>query len=117
MKKVKVFNESQNTLLLEEAELADSFFLRLKGLLGRSSLQVGSGMIIMPCKAVHTVGMNFKIDVAFIDKNNYVCHIINSMEPYRFSPTIKKAHYVIEAPPETFKNARTKIGERIKFVV
>ena len=116
MKKVKVFNESKNTTLLEEAEKADSFFLRLKGLLGRSSLPPGKGMIIKPCKAVHTVAMAFTIDVAFVDENNYICHVINSMVPYRFSPTIRKAYYVIEAPAGTFKSSGTNLGDKINLI-
>ncbi|KUO50526.1 MAG: hypothetical protein APF76_07715 [Desulfitibacter sp. BRH_c19] len=116
MIKVKVFNESKNTILLEEVEIADSFFLRLKGLLGKSSLPHGKGIIIKPCKAVHTMAMSFTIDVAFVDKNNYICHIIDSMLPYKFSPTIRKADYVIEAPASTFKTSGTNLGDKIKLI-
>ncbi len=116
MKKVKVFNQSKNTILLEEVEIADSFFLRLKGLLGRSSLPPGKGMIIQPCKAVHTFAMVFPIDVAFVDKKNCICHIIESMVPYRFSPTIRKGHYVIEAPAGTLNTSGTILGDKIKLI-
>ncbi len=49
-----------------EAALAESFGERLLGLAGRAAPQGGSGLLIPRCCSVHTVGMRFRIDIAFL---------------------------------------------------
>ncbi|EEG78391.1 DUF192 domain-containing protein [Dethiobacter alkaliphilus] len=96
--------------------MADSFFLRLKGLLGKKSLPEETGLVITPCKAVHTVGMAFAIDVAFVDDSDTVCALWENMQPYRFGKTVKKARYVIEAPAGTFAQKGVAVGSMVNFV-
>lgn len=110
----KILNLSQDTILLENIKIADSFFTRLKGLLGRTELLQGEGLIIKPCNSVHTIGMKFPIDVAFVDKNHIVNHIIIKMNSGKFSPIIKKAAYVIEARAGTFEG-RLDIGDKVNI--
>ncbi|PKM79296.1 MAG: hypothetical protein CVU88_06515 [Firmicutes bacterium HGW-Firmicutes-13] len=116
MEKVKVLNLSKGTIILEEAEVADNFFLRLKGLLGRSGLLPGKGLLIKPCKAVHTVGMSFPIDVGFVDKEGCICCQMENMFPNQFSPTVRKAKFVIEAPAGTFQMTETAVGDYIELI-
>jgi len=115
MRKVRVVNLTRDIILLREAEVADTFWLRFRGLLGRPFLLSGTGLIIKPCKAVHTVGMKFPIDVAFVDGGNRICHIIGEMAAFRFSSTIKEAAYVIEAPAGTFRSMGTVVGDRLRI--
>ncbi|MFM2152962.1 MAG: hypothetical protein RL199_1397, partial [Pseudomonadota bacterium] len=46
---------------------ATGFFDRLRGLLGRPSLDPDVGLWIEPCDGVHTFFMRFPIDVAVLD--------------------------------------------------
>ena len=112
MKQYKVLNLSKDIILLENVNLADSFFTRLKGLLGKTQLSEGQGIIIKPCNSVHTIGMKFAIDVAFIDNDNVVNHIINDMAPGKTSPIIRKAKYVIEAKSRSFEG-RLDLGDKV----
>ncbi len=115
MKKVKIINLSNNSVVLEQAEVADTFFLRLKGLLGRSGLPPGKGILIKPCRAVHTLGMSFSIDVAFVDNNNCICYLIEDMSPCKLSPAVKGSAYVIEGPAGTFKQSGTALGDEVSW--
>lgn len=45
---------------------------RARGLLGRSPAEDGRHVVLVPCKAVHTFGMDAPIDVAFVDKEGKV---------------------------------------------
>ena len=114
MKTVRVYNETKNKTLLERAGLADSFFLRLKGLLGKKGLLSGEGLVIKPCNAVHTLGMKFPIDVAFVDKENRICHIIEEMPPSRAGKSVKSALYVIEGKAGLFSETGTELGDLIE---
>lgn len=71
-------------------------------------------MIIKPCKSIHTIGMKFPIDVAFIDNRDRVCYIINGMKPFRISPIIKSASYIIEGPKGHFLDNNLDIGDEIE---
>ncbi|MGI6308993.1 MAG: DUF192 domain-containing protein [Dethiobacteria bacterium] len=115
MKKVRVVNLSQETVILQEAAVANTFLQRFKGLLGRKCLPPGQGLIIEPCQAVHTCGMAFSLDVAFVDRENRICYLLEGMAPYRLSPVIKKAGYVIEATAGTFRQTQTRCGDTVKL--
>lgn len=59
---------------------------RLKGLLGCArSPKDDIGLWIDPCRAIHTVGMRFPIDVAFIDCHGKVQLLLRNMQPGRFA--------------------------------
>ena len=114
-RKVKVTCEDSGTIILQEAIVANTFLLRLKGLLGQKELPADTGLIIKPCKAVHTLGMSFAIDVAFVDKDHTICAITKAMSPNKLGRTISNAHYVIEAPEGTFARKNLWIGAKINL--
>ncbi len=49
--------------------VADRFWERMWGLLGRSNLPNGTAMLLKPCRAIHTVGMRFPLDLVFVDRD------------------------------------------------
>ncbi len=51
---------------------ADTSLKRRTGLLKHSGLAPGEGLWIVPSEGVHTFGMNFTIDVAFLSKQRVV---------------------------------------------
>lgn len=114
-KKTMLFNVSQDIMILQKVEIAHTFFRRLKGLLGRKFLPPGTGLLIKPCRAVHTAGMSFPIDVAFVDREDRICFLMEVLTPWKISPVIKQASYVVEAPAGTFQQTQTKSGDRIKL--
>ena len=66
-----------------QAEHAVSFWERLRGLLGRSSLGPDAALLIERCGAVHTVGMRFAIDVVFLDRAWRIVRIARDVRPGR----------------------------------
>ena len=77
--------------------LADNFFLRLRGLLGRSAEELG-GLLITPCSQVHCCFMKETIDVVYLDSSGRVVRIDGSMKPWSFGPFVKGADKVLELP-------------------
>lgn len=80
-----------------EISVADSYFLRLRGLIGRSAEELG-GLLIKPCNQIHTCFMKEAIDVVYLDKEGTVIRIDKSVEPSRFCSMEKKARSVLELP-------------------
>ena len=66
------------------AEVAKSFFQRLKGLMWRKSLPPGEGMLILKCNAIHTCFMRFAIDATFLDRDDKVVKVVRNIRPWRF---------------------------------
>ena len=56
---------------------------RMRGLLGRSSLPPGEGMLLRPAGSVHTFFMRFPIDVVFLDDYLRVVAIARDIPPWR----------------------------------
>ena len=66
--KMRVRNLSRDADLADHATVADNFWRRLRGLLGRSGLEAGEGLVIRPCNSVHMLGMRFPLDVLYLDR-------------------------------------------------
>lgn len=115
MQKVKICNSSKNKLILAEAEVADTFFQRFRGLLGKKYLQPESGLIIAPCNSVHTIGMKFPIDVIFVDKENKICYIMRNMKKGKISPIISRAKMVIEFNAGMADRLQLEINDEIQL--
>ena len=58
---------------------AVSFADRLRGLLGRAPDE--ELLLIAPCKAIHTFGMRYALDVAFIGRDGTIAAVYRSMKP------------------------------------
>jgi uncharacterized membrane protein (UPF0127 family) len=63
--------------------VADSPFLRMRGLLGRSGLGADEGVLLRPAGSIHTFFMRFAIDAIFLDREGRVVRVAESMPPWR----------------------------------
>ncbi|MGE3726203.1 MAG: DUF192 domain-containing protein [Candidatus Sericytochromatia bacterium] len=102
-------------LLLSEVAHANSFFTRLRGLLGQKELKQEQGLLITPCHSVHTLGMHFAIGVVFLNRDGQVLHQISAMAPGKLSPVIKGAKQVLELHPETLATWGLETGDVLVF--
>ena len=115
MQNVIITNINNGFLLADKGRLANSFFTRLKGLLGKKSLPQGFGLIIQPCNMVHSIGMKMAIDVLFVSPAEEIIYIIEAMPPNRISPYIHNAGYVIELPTGQVQKTATAVGNTISI--
>lgn len=76
--------------------VANNFWSRLIGLIGKTNLSADEGLFFPRCKRVHTYGMRFPIDVVFIDKESRVLGIVANLVPWRISPKIKSVDSCLE---------------------
>ena len=66
-----------------EAEVAETFFERARGLIGRRGLEPGKGMLILKCNCIHTFFMRFPINATFLDREGQVVKVIRNICPWR----------------------------------
>lgn len=111
----KAVNETKGCVLAESVTLADTVFKRLLGLLGRSGLSSGEGLLLAPCNAVHSCFMRFSFDAIFLDGDGRILKVIHEMPPFRFSPVVRRAVAVLELSAGTVRMTGTQMGDRIRF--
>jgi uncharacterized membrane protein (UPF0127 family) len=98
--------------VLAAAEVADSFVGRARGLIGRDGIE---GALVLPrVRAVHTLGMRFPIDVAFLDAELVVLEMV-SMSPWRLGRPRLGARSVLEAPAGSFERWGLRPGDRLEL--
>jgi len=113
---VQVVNLTRGSVIGNYIEVADSSKKRRKGLLGRQGLLHGEGLWIVPCESVHTIGMQFAIDLIYLDRKYQVRKIRNSVPAWRFSICFL-AHTVLEVPIGTVTSTHTKVGDTLQITV
>jgi uncharacterized protein len=114
---VSVYNRTRHRQLATHAILANSYFSRLIGLLGKTRrwCQPGRGLWIVPSHGVHTLGMMFSIDVVFLDREYQVVHLAERMRPFRVSAIELRAVSILELPSHTIAETGTRVGDRLEI--
>ncbi|MEI6166296.1 MAG: DUF192 domain-containing protein [bacterium] len=102
--------------LIPELLVADTFWKRSIGLMGRRGLNPGQGLLLSPCGSIHTCFMCFSIDLIFLDSNGRVVRIVQQVPPWRFVWGGGKAHSVIEVQ-SGWLTSPPNIGERVEIGV
>jgi uncharacterized membrane protein (UPF0127 family) len=95
MRKVQLLNAG-GKVLADQCLLANTFFSRLKGLLGKRGLSSSEALLLIPCDMVHTLGMRFPIDVIFVNKLGEILKIEDDLKPNRLAARVRNAHGVVE---------------------
>ncbi len=93
--------------------LADTFVTRLFGLLGKSSIDDGSGLLIRPSSGVHTMWMRFAIDVIALDKDMRVLRTWERLRPWRLTPVSLRTHCVLELAPGQIHHLNIEPGDQL----
>lgn len=98
--------------VLASATVAASSRQRRRGLLGTSSLD--GALVIDPCRSVHTIGMKYAIDVAFVDGDGIVVKTLH-MRRHRLGLPVWRARWVIEAEAGAFARWGLRVGDVIEL--
>jgi len=115
----QAFNRTREAHLATSLAVADTHWTRLRGLLGLAAddFRNGSGLWIVPCHGVHTLGMGFPIDVLYLDRALTVIHVQSALRPWRFGPIRHQAASVLELPCHMAAATKTEIGDRIEITL
>ena len=112
----RVTNSRNKLVLAEQLEIAASLLTRMIGLMGRSKLELGRGMLITRSgNSIHTCFMKFPIDVAFVNKTGEVKYLREDIKPWRMvvAPVLASTD-CLELPAGTLKKCDTRIGDILR---
>lgn len=101
-------------IICESVEVADTAGRRLKGLLGRSSLNPGAGIVLRPGFSIHTAFMRFPIDVVFLDHDLVVLRIAPTLRPFR-TASCRGAREVVELAAGECARRGLAVGDSVAW--
>ena len=70
-------------VVCDRCRVADTFWLRFRGLMGRSSLEPGEGMLFERTGSIHMFFMRMPLDVVFCDADGRVVKVARGLKPWR----------------------------------
>lgn len=98
--------------VLASLEVAENWRSRSNGLLGRHGIE--GAILLRPARAVHTLGMKFAIDVAFLDGDLTVIRVV-SMRRWRVGRPVMRARAVLEAERGAFRDWELRPGDKLEI--
>lgn len=101
MKNINIKLKSTNELLLSNVLVTTSSIERIVGLMFKTKIENGSGLLIAPGNSIHTVFMKFNLDLVFMNRKNIVVKIIKNIKPWRMTRIYFSATKVLELPAGT----------------
>ncbi|MEB3328122.1 MAG: DUF192 domain-containing protein [Candidatus Sericytochromatia bacterium] len=102
------------TPLAPRTRVADRWWPRLVGLLATPALAPGDGLLLVPCNAVHALGMRYAIDVAYLDRAGTVLHVTHGLRPGTVGWPVRGARAVLELPEGALQAAGVRVGDRLE---
>jgi len=111
-----VQNRTRGETLAANVSLADTPRARRVGLLRHNKLDPGEGLWIYPTQAIHTFGMRFPIDVAFLDRHLRVTRIYHGLKPFRLTAFAWGSRSVLELAQGSLARTQTSVGDELQFV-
>lgn len=112
---LQVENLTRGQTLVTAGRVAKNMWTRLRGLIGSRPLQPGQGMLIAPCKSIHTHFMAFPIDVLYISADGQVVAMDQAMPPWRFGRLHRTARSVLELPTGAISHTGTQVGDQLRL--
>lgn len=114
-------NVDRDTVLATRLESADSLWARFMGLMGRASLEAGSGLWLPDSNGIHMMFMRFPIDAVFLGRPvaadggaRPVLSVHHRLRAWTgLVPFVRGAHGVLELPVGTIAATGTVRGDRI----
>jgi uncharacterized membrane protein (UPF0127 family) len=96
--------------------LASTPWTRFRGLIGTRELRGDEGLVLEPCRQVHTFGMRYPIDAVFCDASGVVVHV-QTLRPRTFTRVVRRARRCIELSAGRAAEAGVTVGTRLSIEV
>ena len=119
---VKVQSLKNQSLIADKCYVAEHFFDRLKGLIGKREFASGEGLFFPKCNNVHMWFMKFSIDIVFLHRDQSrekglgwkVTSVRENVSPWTWHPLMEwRASETLELPAGTIQKQSISIGDEL----
>ena len=101
--------------MANQVKRASSFADRVLGLMFSERMDGFDGLLLSPCRSVHSFFVHFPIDVVFLSKEMEIVGIVREMRPWRMTRIYFKAYQTLELMGGELP-AEIKVGDRLEAV-
>ncbi len=105
-------NDAEEQLL--HIWIADTFFARLKGLLGTTALAGNQGMLLRNCNSVHMIGMRYALDVVYLSGAGQILKLVENLQPWQVS-LCWDAQDTLEVKAGTISRIGWQVGDNLQW--
>ncbi len=113
MKQLTVTIPQKSVIIGSGIGLADTSPTRFRGLMGKKSLEAGSGILIRPSSGVHTMFMRIPIDVVGLDREMRVVKLWPRMRPWRVTSISLRVQNVLELAAGQIDRCGIETGDQL----
>ncbi len=106
-----ILNRTSDEVIDVEIIEANSFFKRLKGLMGKRDFNDAILFSNLRDSSIHSHFMLFEIDAYFLDEKKIIFEK-TTLKPWKFHKPKKQAKYILETKKNKLK---LKIGDKLEF--
>jgi uncharacterized protein len=112
-------NVDRDTVLASRVESGDSLWAKFMGLMGRASLDAGTGLWLPDSNGIHMMFMRFPIDAVFVgargtNGSRPVLSVHRALPAWRgLVPLVRHAKGVLELPVGAIDASGTVVGDRV----
>ncbi len=119
---IRVQSLTNQALIADKCYVAECFWDRLRGLIGKSQLESGMGMLFPKCNDIHMWFMKIPIDVVFLQKENSsngtqiwkVSSTHQNVRPWKPLPLRDaQASDTLELPAGTVQRCEIRVGDEL----
>ncbi len=115
MRTVGIYNATRGDALARRVMLADTWWTRLRGMMGRPEPAADEGMLLVPCRSVHMYWMKYPLDVAFLAPDGRIVATYHGLAPSRRSKRHGDANRALELRAGTLAAKRAEVGDRLEL--
>lgn len=99
---MKIQISYKDKVLSNDILIAESILDRMIGLMFKKEMAGYEGLLIMPCRSIHTFFMRYSLDIVFLSSDNRIIKIIRDLKPWRLTWIYIRAIKTLELPAGKF---------------
>lgn len=100
-------------MIFESCKVANTFYARFLGLMGRKEMKKDEAIIFPRCNSIHTFFMRIAIDVVFVSQSGKILKILPQLQPWRILLPVRGAKHAIEMASGNCSEKGLKEGDII----
>jgi len=114
----KVICPERGIVLGDRIEEAADTVSRMRGLLGRTGLEPGQGLLLRDCSMIHMIGMMFRIDVVYLSHDLVVKKIVRDVPLWGMSwGGFRRVAHTLELPANLEALNGLQPGDKLVFTI
>ena len=110
----QIVNSRTKSVIVERALVAKSLLARLKGLMFKANMDKNEALIFYNAPYIHTWFMLFPIDIVYLNKDNMITKIYNSLNPWRLACCLGSTT-TLELAGGTASQAALRLGDTLEL--